>query len=299
MKYRMVGIGEVLWDLLPGGKQLGGAPANFAFHAGELGAEARVVSRIGNDALGNEMLKQFAAIGVSAQCLETDPNAPTGTVTVQVGANGEPDYTIHEGVAWDNLEGETAAQKAVAEAEGVCFGTLAQRCEPSRATILRLLRLAPPEALKIFDLNLRQHYHSQRVIEDSLALATVLKLNETELPRLSEMLRLSGDPLTQLHELSKRYGLSTIAFTRGGNGSLLFSHGVWSDHPGIPAQVQDTVGAGDSFTAAMAFGLLAGWPLERVNHHANAVASFVASQPGATPALPETLSAPFRKAIAA
>src|SRR5437899_1038083 len=166
MKCRIVGIGEVLWDLLPGGRQMGGAPANFAYHACALGADARIISRVGNDAQGRELIRSLEKIGLPTDCLEVDPGSPTGTVTVELAVNGEPRFTIHEGVAWDHLAGEKAGLSAVSAADAVCFGTLAQRHAQSRATIRSLLHATPSSALRILDINLRQHYYSLPIIEE-------------------------------------------------------------------------------------------------------------------------------------
>jgi fructokinase len=294
MNFKVVGIGEALWDLLPGGRQMGGAPANFACHAHALGAEARVVSRVGDDPLGHEIIAQLQDRSVRTDCIEVDRAAPTGTVTVEVGAGGEPRYVIHENVAWDHLIGETASRVAAAEADAVCFGTLAQRNEPSRSTIRSLVAATAPGALRILDVNLRQHYYSKAILEESLALANVLKINESELPRLAELFALSGDVRTQISRLAERHALRVVAYTRGGRGSLLLAYGRWSDHPGVPVTVADTVGAGDAFTAAMTLGVLANWDLDLINQCANEVAAYVASCKGATPPLPEGLAAAFR-----
>ena len=293
MKFKLLGLGEVLWDLLPGGRQLGGAPANFSYHASALGAEARLISRVGNDDLGREALERLVNLGIPTDCVEVDRTLPTGTAGVEVAADGQPQFQIHENVAWDALSGESAGRLAVATADAVCFGTLAQRSEPSRSTLLSLVAAAPPKALRIFDVNLRQHYFSSHIIHQSLALADVLKLNETELPRLAELFDLSGDERSQIRQLAERNPLRVVAYTRGGRGSLLYSEGRWSEHPGFPTQIADTVGAGDSFTAALALGLLAGWPLEETHQRASEVAAYVCSQFGATPGLPEQLRAPF------
>jgi fructokinase len=297
MNFQIVGIGEVLWDILPAGRQLGGAPANFTYHASALGAETRLISRVGNDALGREALARLRQLGVPTDCVELDAQLPTGTVGVTVSADGQPHYQIHEPVAWNALRGETAGRTAVASADAVCFGSLAQRSEPSRTTILSLVAAAPVKALRIFDINLRQHYYTRDVIEKSLALANVLKVNDTELPRLGEMFGLTGDTRTQIQQLAERHSLRAVVFTRGGRGSLLFDDGRWSDHPGIATKVVDTIGAGDSFTAAMTLGLLAGWELDRVDEHANRVAAFVCSSAGATPPLPQTLRGLFADAV--
>jgi len=293
MSFKVVGIGEVLWDLLPSGKQLGGAPANFAYHAAALGAEGRIVSRVGRDANGRELIQRLTQLSLGTDCIEIDSTAPTGTVSVEVAPDGQPHFTIRENVAWDHIAGEAAARRAVAEANAVCFGTLAQRSETSQASIRRLLSLAASEALRVFDVNLRQHFYSRELIEQSLALANVLKVNEGELPRLAEMLDIGGDARAQMSGLAARYPLQVVACTRGAHGSLLLASGRWSDHPGVPAKVVDTVGAGDAFTAAMTLGFLSGWDLDDINHHANHIASFVASCRGGTPELPQQLRAPF------
>jgi fructokinase len=293
VRFRLVGIGEVLWDLLPSGRQLGGAPANFAYHARALGAESCVVSRVGQDALGRELTGRLDQLGVPTGCIEVDPVRPTGTVAVELAPDGQPRFTIHEQVAWDAIAGEAAGRRAVSEANAVCFGTLAQRSEPSRSTIRSLVAAASRAALRILDVNLRQHYFSRAVIEESLALANVLKVNDAELPRLADMFQLSGEDRAQIAQLAGRFHLRFIACTRGARGSLLFSEGRWSEHPGSETRVVDTVGAGDSFTAAMALGLLAGWDLDRVGLHANQVAAHVCACAGATPPLPAELRAAF------
>ncbi len=292
MKFKVVGIGEVLWDMLPNGRQLGGAPANFTYHASALGAEGRLISRVGEDDLGREAVERLKALGVCTDGIEVDPALPTSTVTVHIAAAGQPHYKIHEHIAWDALSGELGAA-AIASADALCFGTLAQRSERSHSTIRSLLAQAPNKALRVFDVNLRQNYFSPRLIRESMVFANVLKLNDTELPILAAMLDLRGDERSQLLQMAERNALRTVALTRGGQGSLLYREGHWSDHPGFPAKVIDTVGAGDSFTAAMTLGLLAGWELDRINENANRVAAFVCSCAGAMPSLPDELRALF------
>jgi len=293
MSFRVVGIGEVLWDLLPEGKQPGGAPANFAYHACALGANARVISRVGRDQPGLDLLDRLQKLGLPIDTIEIDPEAPTGTVSVTLDRTGQPSYLIHEAVAWDNLVGETPGRVAVVTADAICFGTLAQRFEPSRSTIRSLVQATPPNALRILDVNLRQRYYSADLIRESLALANVLKVNDAELPELARMFSLSGNENSQITELAERSNLHVVALTRGGRGSLLFQAGRWSDHPGVATKVLDTIGAGDSFTAAMAIGLLLRWDLDKVNENANRVAAFVASSAGATPPLPASLKSLF------
>ena len=287
--HKVVGIGEVLWDLLPAGPQLGGAPANFAYHARALGADSSVISRIGNDPLGADVLARFHAMGLPVETIQRDDQAETGTVLVVLNPQGLPEYTIKEGVAWDRLVKTTEALAVVTAADAVCFGTLAQRTAVSRQTIQHLVASAGRSSLRVLDLNLRQHYHSTEVIEESLRLANVLKLNEDELTFMGTMFGLKGDTRSQLSQLAERYSLRLAACTRGGQGSLLLSEGRWSECAGVPAQVVDTVGAGDAFTAAMIMGLLAGWSLDDVNLRANEVAAYVASCAGATPPLPRYL----------
>jgi len=290
----LVGLGEILWDLLPAGRQLGGAPANFACHAHALGAEARLVSRIGRDPLGQAAQEQLAALGLSAEGLQIDPLLATGTAGVSLTADGQPHFTIHEPAAWDALEVTSASRRAVADAHAVCFGTLAQRDGRARAALYSLLASTPPSALRILDLNLRQHYFSRTVVEDSLGLAQVLKLNDGELEQVASLLELGGDARAQIILLAERYQLRCVACTRGARGSLLFSSGRWSEHPGIPTDVVDTVGAGDAFTAAMTLGLLSGWPLDEVNDRAIGLATYVCTQRGATPPVPANLCAAFQ-----
>ena len=296
-KFKLVGIGEVLWDLLPGGPQLGGAPANFVYHANSLGAKVALISRVGSDDFGRDILARFSSIELSAKTIQMDENAPTGTVTVTLSEQGVPEFIIHENVAWDRLLVTIPALETVLDASAVCFGTLGQRNPIACAAIQELVAAAPAGAWRVFDVNLRQHFFSQDVIEKSLALASVLKVNETELPCLAKMWGLCGDERSLVAKLAERHHLRVVAYTRGGGGSLLFVDGRWSDHPGVPTNVVDTVGAGDAFTAAMTLGLLAGWPLDEINHHANEVAAYVASRAGATPDLPERLRAPFTDAL--
>ncbi len=293
MSFKIVGIGEVLWDLLPTGPQLGGAPANFAYHAHALGAHACVVTRVGNDDFGRAILNRFEQMEIADGTMQKDEAAPTGTVTVALSDKGIPNYIIHENVAWDQLEVTLSALKAVRQADAVCFGSLAQRGGISRAAIQRLVAAAPADALRVFDINLRQNYFSQEVIEQSLRLANVLKLNDAELPVLAQLFGLTGPPRQQIETLAQKFCLQLVALTRGPAGSLLFQAGQWSDCPSIPIAIVDTIGAGDSFTAALVMGLLCKMPLDEINNLADEVARFVCSSAGATPPLPNHLSQKF------
>jgi fructokinase len=296
MRFKCVGLGEALWDLLPAGRQLGGAPANFAYHAAALGAESRIVSRVGTDELGRDLLARLAQLGLSAAAIGTDPAAPTGTVTVTLGTDGQPRYVIHEPVAWDFIADDSAALAAVSAADVVCFGTLAQRHPVSRAALRRLLAHTRPAALRVFDINLRQHFHSPAIIAESLALASVLKVNDAELPHLATQFGLPSDERAALAALVSRFGLRAAVLTRGERGSLLWADGAWAEIAAPRVTVVDTVGAGDAFTAAFALGLLAGWPLDVIGRRAAEIAAYVCTQAGATPLLLPALRAPFAAA---
>lgn len=295
MQPRIVAIGEVLWDLLPSGAILGGAPANFAFHARALGAEVSLISRVGDDDLGREIQRRCKAAGLARETMQVDPVTPTGTVSVELSADGQPHYTIHEHVAWDALAADEAARAAVTKADAVCFGSLAQRSSVSRESIGVLLEATGPAALRIFDINLRQSFHSRAILEKSLQHANVLKLNDAELPVIAEMFGLKGDDRAQLAALVERWKLRAVALTRGARGALLLAPDGFSEHPGkaLPS-VRDTIGAGDAFTAVLALGLLAQWPLGVINDRANAVAAYVCSRSGATPELPPSFSSFFK-----
>lgn len=291
MKPWITAIGEVLWDMLPAGKQLGGAPANFAVHAKGLGADAALVSRVGEDDLGREIRVQFMRRGLVTLTIQKDAVAPTGTVDVAVDAAGQPNYTIREDAAWDRLEADDHARAAIASSAAVCFGSLGQRSPAARAAIQSLIADAPPETLRVFDVNLRSPHWTPEVIEQSLRLANVLKLNDHELPMMANQFGITGDDRDRLSGLAKKFDLKLVALTRGAHGSLLWADGQWSDHPGVPVTVRDAVGAGDAFTAALVVGWLKGRDLDAINDHANRVAAYVCSQPGATPELPAELAA--------
>jgi fructokinase len=289
-RHLVLGAGELLWDLLPGGKQLGGAPANFAYHAHALGAEALVVSRVGADALGNEILECLRRLGLRTDGVTADPKTPTGTVSVELDNHGTPTFTIHENVAWDFLEAGESVLREAARADAVCFGTLAQRSPIARAAIRKVLQAAPSTALRIFDINLRQHFWSQELIMESLELADVFKLNDQELPVVAKLLALTGDESSQLRQLASRFELQAVALTKGANGSSLLAGGELVSRPGSKLTIADTVGAGDSYTAALALGLLAGQTPDRIIRFAHQVADYVCTQPGATPPMPSHLT---------
>jgi fructokinase len=293
MNNKVVGIGEVLWDLLPSGSQLGGAPANFTYHAHALGASACIVTCVGNDSFGHAILRRFNEQGIADGTVQVDDEVPTGTVTVTLSENGIPNYSIHEHVAWDRLAVTPLALNAIREADAICFGSLAQRGELSRVSIQRLVATASADALRVFDINLRQNYFSREVIEQSLRLANVLKLNDTELPTLAQFFGLNGSTRYQIETIAHMFSLKLVALTRGAAGSLLFRAGQWSDCPSVPIKIADTVGAGDAFTAALVMGLLRKMALDEINNLADEVARYVCSCVGATPPLPKNFSQRF------
>ena len=282
----VIGMGEVLWDLLPAGKQLGGAPANFAYHAHALGAEALVVSRVGHDPLGGELLSRLQGVGLRTDGITTDPSAPTGTVSVTLDGQGKPTFTIHENVAWDLIEAVKQALDEASKANAICFGTLAQRNARARAAIRAIVQATPPTALRVFDINLRQHFWSREIILESLELADVMKLNDEELPIVAKLFGLSGDESNQMRQIAARFQLKAVALTKGANGSSLVVGNELVSRPGTKLTVVDTVGAGDSYTAALALGLLAGYSPVRILEQAHRIADYVCTQPGAMPPLP-------------
>jgi fructokinase len=289
MSFKVIGLGEVLWDLLPSGPQLGGAPANFAYHAHALGARAQVITCVGHDQLGREILSRLEEMGLAVPTVQMDESAPTGTVTVALTGNGIPEFTIHEAVAWDRIAATPNALAAVREADAICFGSLAQRGEVSRHAIQRLVAAAPAAAWRIFDINLRQHFYNREIIEQSLKLANVLKLNDGELPIVAGLFGIEGSDRHVIESLAKRFSLKVVALTRGPDGSLLHQGGRWSEQAASKVAVKDTVGAGDSFTAAMCLGLLGGMDLEAIHSAASTLAAHVCGCAGATPPVPDDL----------
>lgn len=289
----VIGVGELLWDLLPAGRQLGGAAANFAYHAQALGAEALVVSRVGNDPLGREILSQLRGLGLRTDGISTDSFVPTGTVSVALDSNGKPTFTICENVAWDFIRASDNVLCEASRADAVCFGSLAQRNPPARAAIRAVLAAVPPGALRIFDINLRQHFWSRELILESLEIADVLKLNDEELPVAARLFELAGDEAHQMRQLAERFELMAVALTKGANGSLLLVGSQLVGRPGSRLTIADTVGAGDSYTAALAMGLLAGHEPERLLESAHGLADYVCTQPGAMPPMPAHLRQQF------
>jgi len=288
----IVGLGETLWDLLPTGKQLGGAPANFAFHAAQLGHRGVVASAVGRDPLGAELTGRFAELGLTTEFVLEIEDRPTGTVLVELDAAGHPAYTIVEGVAWDAMPWNAAWARLAGRTDAVCFGTLARRSPRSREAIERFLEACSPRALAICDLNLRGRFFDEALVRRSFELARVVKLNQEELWLVAPMLGLKPESEESAAlALRERYGLELICLTRGAAGCLIVGREAAAAHPGFPVEVADTVGSGDAFTAAVAHHYLAGSPLAEIARAANRLGAFVATRPGATPTLPEAVRA--------
>lgn len=287
-KHKVVGIGEILWDMLPGGKTLGGATTNFAFHAHQLGARSFIVSSVGDDAPGKEILGKLRVLNLSTGYIAIHKGCETGIVEVRL-EDGIPEFEIREGVAWDHIPWNTALKELAASCDAVCFGSLAQRSEMSRMTIRNFLKFTKPGCLQVCDINLRQHFYNTDIIESSLQLASVLKLNNEELAVVAEIFSLSGSEKAILEILMDRFELAMVALTKGNQGSLLKTRKEESFLEVPKVEVRDTVGAGDSFTAAMVVGMLNRKPLREIHQAANETAAYVCSQDGATTVLPERL----------
>jgi len=292
----IVGLGELIWDLLPAGKQLGGAPANFAYISGLLGNESIVASRIGADDPGREALARLEQMNVSTRHLQIDASHPTGTVRVELDARGEARFAMNENSAWDYLEWTQSWAELAGRADGVCFGTLGQRAIQARRTIIRFLEQTRPRALRVFDVNLRHSFFDIHMLSQSLELATVVKLNLEELSTIAAMLNLPAQEDEAIaRQLLERFSLELIAVTRGGRGSLLVAPAADAvEHPGFSVEVKDTIGAGDAFLAALVHFYLRRAPLPFISEAANRMGSWVATQAGATPATtPQMLSQMF------
>lgn len=285
----VVGLGEILWDFLPSGRQLGGAPANFAYCSHLLGDRAIVASRIGTDELGRELRERLLRSEVTDQFLQIDPAHPTGTVHVEVNQEGQPKFEITQSVAWDFLEWNDIWKSLAQFADAVCFGSLAQRSPLSRRTILEFLDSTGPKALRIFDVNLRQSFYSAEIIGSSLARANILKLNHEELPVLARILDInSTDSSSFCSHMLEKFGLELICITCGGSGSLLVNKNGADKHPGFRVSVKDTVGAGDAFTAGLVHERLRGGSLAAMNDTANRMGAWVASHAGGMPRVAES-----------
>lgn len=281
MEGKIIGLGEILWDMLPTGKQLGGAPANFAYHVCRLGGNGWAVSAISDDELGREIKNTLSTKKLNTILEEV--NEPTGTVQVTLNAAGVPTYDITEGVAWDHIPFTERIGNLAKETSAVCFGTLAQRSPESRATIHKFIESMPAGSLKVYDINLRQKYYDEKIISDSLRLADILKINDEELEIVSRMLCLSGTSEERCRAISREFNLKFVILTMGGDGSkVILEDKVHLSTPG-KINIVDTVGAGDSFTAAFMLAYLRGESIENAHTLATEVSSYVCTKAGAMP----------------
>ncbi len=300
----ILGIGELLWDLLPEGPRLGGAPANFTVMAGRLGSHAAILGRIGRDDLGRKAVEILDPLPVDTEFLQVDRVHETGRVTVVL-KDGQPEYTIHEPAAWDFLELSDEWIRLAERADAICFGSLAQRSRESRQTIQTLASQTKANCVRVFDVNLRAPYYSSEVVQESLELATVMKMNDAEVPLVLGLLGLQAfdpeDPAALRMGAEKLLDefptLKMVAVTRGGCGSLLATREASHEHPGIEVKVADTIGAGDAFTAAMTIYMLRGSDLARLNEAGNRWGSWVASRAGAMPELNGQMRARIESSI--
>jgi fructokinase len=316
----ILGVGELLWDVLPEGMRLGGAPANFAVMAGRLGNHAAILSRIGRDELGRKAVERLDPLPADTSFIEVDPAHETGRVTVAF-EGGQPHYTIQRPAAWDSLELSDRWVQLAERADAICFGSLAQRSPQSRQTIQTLVAESSASCVRVFDVNLRAPFYSGETIQESLELATVLKMSDTEAPELLELLGMPSLPglpdqaesaPVRLHFTVERRGLirlgadwlleefptlQMVVVTRGARGSLLVTRDEWHVHPGFPVRVADTIGAGDAFTAALVHYLLRGADLATLNEAGNRWGAWMVSQSGAMPQLPDAVRTGIAAAI--
>jgi fructokinase len=284
----MVGLGELLWDLLPSGKKLGGAPANFAYMANVLGDHGIVASRIGDDELGREAKVAVQALGLDTRYVQQDHSHPTSTSAVALDNEGQPEFKIKESVSWDYLEWSPEWADLASGADVICFGSLAQRSPVAAATITRFLWTAPKETLCIYDVNLRQSFYDKELLQRSFEHAHVVKLNHQELPKVSSLLEVdSGSEEAQARQLLEKFDLRLVCVTRGARGSLLVSPDETVTREGLRVKVADAVGAGDAFTACLAHHYVRGRSLQDINEYANRFAAWVATKVGATPLIDE------------
>ena len=284
----VVGLGEALWDVLPEGKKLGGAPANFAYHAGQFGLDTIAISALGEDELAAETIKALKDHGLNY--LMPHVPYPTGTVQVTLTGDGIPAYEIKENVAWDNIPYTPEIAEVAKNCRAVCFGSLAQRNVTSWATIRQFLDDTPKDCLKIFDINLRQQFYTKDVIEESLKRCNILKINDEELVVIKRMYGYDDLDMRGICEkIMTEYGLMMLVLTCGTNGSYVFAPGLTSFQDTPKVKVADTVGAGDSFTGAFCAAILNGKSMKEAHQIAVAVSAFVCTQNGAMPTLPPEL----------
>lgn len=291
---KVLGLGELLWDVFEDSRKPGGAPANVAFQLNQLGLAGIIASRVGADPLGEEITRFLSGMGLSTDFIQTDTGHPTGTVTVQLDATGTPSYTIHENVAWDFLELTPELEVLLPTLSAVCFGTLAQRGKTTRETIQKILDRVPADCLKVYDVNLRQDFFSRELLETSLQKSNVAKMNDGEMEVLKPVFGLPQDlaPVDFALNLCEKYGLAEVCITRAEKGCFLVrKDGQTADVPGKIVQVADTVGSGDSFSAALIYTMLRGSDIQTQAEFANEVGTLVATRSGGMPPLQEELAA--------
>ncbi|MDR2757508.1 MAG: carbohydrate kinase [Planctomycetaceae bacterium] len=286
--FKILSFGEVLWDIFPNDKKPGGAPANFAYHCKQLGADVRLVSRIGCDQNGKELFDFYNSIELSTALIGVSATEPTGTVSVHLREDGQPDYTINQQVAWDFLETTPESFRWASESEVIAFGSLAARSEQNRRTLQNLLNAAQPTAYRVLDLNLREPFCEQKDIEFVLSCANILKLNDEELNRIISMFDFPQDTIEkQLQKLQEFYQFRMVILTCGANGNWLTTKSEQVYTRGIKVDVTDTVGAGDAFTATCVLGFLLQKQLSVIGRQANELAAYVCTQRGGTPTIPQ------------
>lgn len=289
----IVGLGEILWDVFPERKILGGAPANFAYHVSQFGFNGYALSAVGDDLLGREILSSLEDKNLNYLIETTD--YPTGTVQVTLSGAGIPQYEICENVAWDNIPFTKRTENLAKSTAAVCFGSLAQRNKTSRETIKKFLKTVPADCIKIFDINLRQHFYTKDIIEGSLEISNILKINDDEIKVLADLYGWKGmDEQEICMQLSSKFTLDIVILTKGTDGSFVFNNKEISYQPTPKVHVADTVGAGDSFTAAFVAAFMHGKPIAEAHWFAVEVSAYVCQQHGAMPKLADTHIEAFR-----
>lgn len=288
MKRLVVGLGEVLWDMLPEGRKIGGAPVNFAYHAGQFGIDTMAVSAIGNDKFGEDTIAEMN--GKHLNHIFPSVPYPTGSVQVSLDEKGVPAYDIKENVAWDNIPFTNEIESVARSCQAVCFGSLAQRNAVSRNTIRKFIESTPSGCIRIFDINLRQNFYTSNVIHDSLELCNILKINDEEIMLVSRMFNYDSSNIENVcRTIMEDFSLEMVILTCGTKGSYIFTKGGVSFMPTPKVNVADTVGAGDSFTGSFCAAILRGLPVAEAHKKAVEVSAYVCTQNGAMPEIPESM----------
>lgn len=288
MKRLVVGLGEVLWDMLPEGRKIGGAPVNFAYHAGQFGIDTMAVSAIGNDKLGEDTIAEMN--GKHLNHIFPSVPYPTGSVQVSLDEKGVPAYDIKENVAWDNIPFTNEIESVARNCQAVCFGSLAQRNAVSRSTIRKFIESTPSGCIRIFDINLRQNFYTSNVIRDSLEHCNILKINDEEIMLVSRMFNYDSSNIENVcRTIMEDFSLEMVILTCGTKGSYIFTKGGVSFMPTPKVNVADTVGAGDSFTGSFCAAILRGLPVAEAHKKAVEVSAYVCTQNGAMPEIPESM----------